>query len=178
MNKELFSRRVRQLREAKGLTREQFAELVGVSYHQVVKWELGRQTTTVKRLAEIMSVLDVTPEEFWDENYIPGSLFGHGSARGVRIPDVDERQRALRCPRCNAPSSYNADDDAKYCYSCGYPMFNLCVGPEHHINPAHARYCGKCMERTVWSMTEEELQQAGFRVPPFARHGHNTGRNG
>lgn len=175
-----FGKRVAQLRKAKGWTQVQLAEAIGVSRQQVQNWERGRKGTPTRRLMKLYEILGVTPEQFWDEDYLPNSLplSGINSTAYQAIPEVDERQRALRCPRCGAPSNHAVDPDAIYCYSCGYPMYNVCVGKERHVNPAHARFCGRCQARTVWSLSEGELVQAGFEVPPLEVDGHNIGSSG
>lgn len=177
MDIQAFGSRVARLRKYMGWTQDELAELVGVSRQQVQNWEYGRKGTTTKRLLALYEVFGVTPEQFWDLDYLPGGLWSNNGDTSAHrtvvagVPDVDERQRALRCPRCSS-KSYN--DDSTYCYKCAFPMYNLC-SKEKHINPAIARFCGQCGSKTFWAMTEEELIQAG--VPPLQQDGHSTHSN-
>lgn len=184
MDLKIFGRRVAQLRNLKGWTQDRLADEVGVSRQQVQNWEYGLKGTTTKRLLSLCNALGVTPEQFWDSDYTPGDdLFSAGEAhhaptidsvldRGV--PEVDERQRTLRCPRCGAHRSSTSitNDGALYCYSCAFPQYNLCSGSERHINPAHARFCGTCGSKTFWAMDADELDRAG--VPPLGKDKRST----
>lgn len=169
MDLKQFGKRVAELRSLKGWTQEDFARAMGVSRSQVQNWEGGRKGTTTQRLMKLYEVFGVTPEQFWDNDYIPDGLFatnrgqpGDGSVTGNVVPDVDERGRALACPRCK----YNGySDRAIYCPMCAYPLYNLCSGTDRHRNVSSARFCETCGARTFWWMDADELQRHG--VPPL-----------
>ena len=50
---------IKGLRKAKGLSQMQLAEMLGVSYQQVQKYEKGNTKISVERLSQIAKVLDV-----------------------------------------------------------------------------------------------------------------------
>jgi len=163
----LFAKRVRSLREAMGWSRKKLADLAGVSYHQVVKWELGTRGTTADRVAKLYEVFGVTPKQFWDTGYIPGEfpLDKKASTTPVidaGVPKVDDDGRAIVCPRCKNDEH---SDIAIYCSSCGLPLYNMCSGDDRHKNVPSARFCELCGARTYWNMDEAELQKHG--VPPL-----------
>lgn len=163
----LFAERVRSLREAMGWSRKKLADLAGVSYHQVVKWELATRGTTADRVAKLYEVFGVTPKQFWDTGYIPGEfpLDKKASTTPVidaGVPEVDEEGRALKCPRCQR-AGYTKS--ATYCSTCGFPLLNLCSGRDSHVNPPPARYCETCGAKTFWGMTDDELDANG--IPRF-----------
>lgn len=166
MDRELFPVRLRALRESRGLTREELGNLVGVSYNQVVNWELGRRFAPLSRLKRIYEALGVTPEQFWNKCYMPRRLFKKNAPTsgviGAGIPDIDENGRAITCPRCGN-DSHSAI--AMYCSECAFPLFNMCSGEERHKNVPSAKYCEMCGAQTYWSMSEDELQTHG--IPPL-----------
>lgn len=52
-------KRIRTLREAKGLSQDVLGKKIGVHMSSISKWELGRQQPTERRLQEIAEVLEV-----------------------------------------------------------------------------------------------------------------------
>lgn len=170
-----FGRRVATLRKHMGWTQDQLAHKMGVTRQQVQNWEYGLRGTTTKRLMKLYEVFRVTPEEFWDPEFVPNQLPLDGASKRDKVPDVNERQRAVRCPRCKSIGNDEPDEDLLYCYNCGYPMYNICTGEEKHVNPPSARYCGRCAARTVWSMTDDELAEIG--IPAYEQDGRSTDSN-
>lgn len=63
-NKEV-GRRVRQFRQDAGLSQEALAELVGVSFQQVQKYESGHTTLNILKLQQIADALKVSVAEFF-----------------------------------------------------------------------------------------------------------------
>jgi transcriptional regulator with XRE-family HTH domain len=57
----LVGRNVRQFRQKKGLTQEQFAELSGFSQQYISGLEQGRRNPTVITLFELAAALGATP---------------------------------------------------------------------------------------------------------------------
>ncbi|MGB3835908.1 XRE family transcriptional regulator [Castellaniella sp.] len=55
-------KRIKTARNAKQLSMEQLAELVGVSYQTVQQWENGKTAPKRQRLGKLAGVLGVTPE--------------------------------------------------------------------------------------------------------------------
>ena len=54
---------IRDAREAKGLTQEQFAKLVGVTQGAVAQWENGMTHPSFDKLMKIADVLEVPLDE-------------------------------------------------------------------------------------------------------------------
>lgn len=54
---------IRDAREAKGLTQEQFAKLVGVTQGAVAQWENGLTHPSFDKLMKIADVLEVPLDE-------------------------------------------------------------------------------------------------------------------
>jgi transcriptional regulator with XRE-family HTH domain len=61
--RKLVGRNVRRLRQAQGLTQEQFAELSGFSQQYISDLERGRRNPTIVSLFEIATALSATPVE-------------------------------------------------------------------------------------------------------------------
>ena len=53
------ARRIMQLRQSRGISREQLAERIGVSLQQMVKYEQGTNRIAASRMLEIANGLDV-----------------------------------------------------------------------------------------------------------------------
>jgi transcriptional regulator with XRE-family HTH domain len=56
---------IRSHRQALGLSQEQLAEKVGVSYQQVQRYENGMTTLNVENMQRIACALDVSPASFF-----------------------------------------------------------------------------------------------------------------
>lgn len=87
--------RVRKLRRELGLTQQDLAGAVGVSYQQIQKYERGMNRVSASRLLVISSVLGTTPLYFFEglnELSNPGSD-GRPGSEGKR-PIVSERVQA------------------------------------------------------------------------------------
>jgi transcriptional regulator with XRE-family HTH domain len=57
----LVGRNVRRIRQERGLTQEQFAELSGFSQQYISDLERGRRNPTIVSLYELAQALSVTP---------------------------------------------------------------------------------------------------------------------
>jgi transcriptional regulator with XRE-family HTH domain len=60
---EVVGRRIKALRQARGLTQDAVAEALGIAVKNVQRLEGGRQNLTLKTLAHVADVLDVEPDE-------------------------------------------------------------------------------------------------------------------
>ena len=58
---------IRQMRKSSGLSQMQLAEKVGISYHQVQKYEKGVNKLSVSRMKQIAGALGVPASLFLDE---------------------------------------------------------------------------------------------------------------
>ena len=59
-------RRLRMLRASRGLTQENLAERIGISYQQLHKYETGANSVSASRLYELSKLLGVSPDTFFD----------------------------------------------------------------------------------------------------------------
>ena len=71
MIKELFGKRLKEVRKAKKLTQEQLAEYVGVDTSSISNIENGRYFPSSENMDNIFKVLNITPVEFF--------CFGHNN---------------------------------------------------------------------------------------------------
>lgn len=63
---EIYVSKVKELREAKGLTQRQLADLVGVDPSTVRNWESGRSGVDVfVKLARLCNVLEAGPDQLF-----------------------------------------------------------------------------------------------------------------
>jgi transcriptional regulator with XRE-family HTH domain len=68
--RKLVGRNVRRLRQAQGLTQEQFAELSGFSQQYISDLERGRRNPTIVSLFEMATALSATPVELLANDHI------------------------------------------------------------------------------------------------------------
>jgi len=61
-----IGKRIRQFRQDAGLSQETLAELVGVSFQQVQKYENGYTTLNILKLQQIADALKVQVSDFFD----------------------------------------------------------------------------------------------------------------
>lgn len=57
--------RLKDFRETKGLTRDQFADMIGVSSNSVKNWELGKTSPRASDLTSIFNRFVISPAAFW-----------------------------------------------------------------------------------------------------------------
>jgi transcriptional regulator with XRE-family HTH domain len=74
--------RIRTYRQQAGLSQEQLAELVGVSFQQIQKYESGFTTLSITKLQQISSALKVSVADF----------FGTEPSMGEVILTAEERE--------------------------------------------------------------------------------------
>ena len=67
MNSENFSRNLRRLRLAKGMTQEQLAGVLGISVQSVSRWECGNTMPDVMLLPQIARLYGVTVDDLYRE---------------------------------------------------------------------------------------------------------------
>ena len=68
--KELLGKRIKELRIKKGLTQEQFAELVGMGERNLSKIECGINFISADTLNRITKALNITPKELFDFEHL------------------------------------------------------------------------------------------------------------
>lgn len=79
--------RIRHLRTTLGLTQEQLASALGISYQQIQKYETGANRVSAGRLYEIAMELDVEPSFFFADvdTSRPRSPMPHGGKNRTTI---------------------------------------------------------------------------------------------
>lgn len=112
--------RIRERRTMLGLSQQQLAKMIGVTYQQAHKYERGLNRISAGRLFEIAQVLDV-PVAFFFEGLQPGSEAQPVSsrqrmflelARNFALIDNDKHQEALsQMARALAAQSQAAQRD-------------------------------------------------------------------
>jgi len=75
---------IRSLRHAAGLSQEQLAELVGVSFQQIQKYESGHTTLNVIKLQQLAEALKVPTSDFFEDVEMRG------------LP-IDDKESELLC---------------------------------------------------------------------------------
>lgn len=66
--------RLRALRTLRGLTQQDVAQGLGISFQQVQKYELGRNRISASKLFDIAKILNVPPAHFFDGLNAPNSV--------------------------------------------------------------------------------------------------------
>lgn len=61
----LFGKRVREIRESKGITQEALAQMAGIDRGYMGHIERGTKNITIKKIYQLASALDVTPRDFF-----------------------------------------------------------------------------------------------------------------
>ncbi|MCB1530213.1 MAG: helix-turn-helix transcriptional regulator [Rhodospirillales bacterium] len=98
--------RLRQRRSLLGITQEQLAESVGITFQQIQKYENGVNRISAGRLFEFSEILDV-PVSFFFENFAGGKKKSYqalGLAEGDQAPfegeeDILKRKETLQLIR-------------------------------------------------------------------------------
>ena len=113
------SLRIRQRRIMLGLTQQQMAELIGVTYQQAHKYEKGINRVAAGRLYRIARALGVEVSYFYEGLYAAGGFIPSPSQRMLldlarsflNIPDPKHREAVAKLARALAESE-DRDDRA------------------------------------------------------------------
>ena len=111
--------RIRERRIILGLTQQQMAELIGVTYQQAHKYEKGINRVAAGRLYEVARVLGVEPGYFYEGVQSGGGVVPSPSQRMLldlarsflNIPDPKHREAVAKLARALAESE-DGDDSA------------------------------------------------------------------
>ena len=76
-----IGKRIRQYRQDAGLSQEALAELVGVSFQQVQKYESGHTTLNILKLQQVADALKVQVADFFDSTPV----------KNVRLTDEEDQ---------------------------------------------------------------------------------------
>jgi len=68
--KELFGKRLRELRKEKNLTLEQMSELIGIDVRNLIKIENAQTFPRTKTLEKIINVLDIQPSDIFHYEHL------------------------------------------------------------------------------------------------------------
>ena len=68
--KKQIGSRIKQLRQAKGFSQEQFAEKIGIATRTLCGIEVGKNFFTSDTLEKILTVLDITPQDLFKINHL------------------------------------------------------------------------------------------------------------
>jgi len=90
--KKLIGQRIRERRKQLGLTQEELAERLGVSWSAVSKWEIGDRRPSDKLLQKLAKVLKVSPSYFLEENPSLGKEGVYVNRKVYFIPIYGEAQ--------------------------------------------------------------------------------------
>lgn len=61
--KNLFGKRIKELRKERAITQEKLAELIGIDTRNLIKIENGETFPRVNTLDKLIEVFDITPDE-------------------------------------------------------------------------------------------------------------------
>lgn len=81
MGSNKIGERIRKFRQEAGLSQEGLAELVGVSFQQIQKYESGYTTLNITKLQQIADALQVPVTDFFEAE----------PARTIKLNDEEER---------------------------------------------------------------------------------------
>ncbi len=62
-----LGQKIKQLRQAAGLSQERLAEMVGVTFQQIQKYENGQTTLNIVKLQQIANALNHPAKEFFQD---------------------------------------------------------------------------------------------------------------
>src|SRR4051794_18606057 len=114
----LIGKRARERRLALGLTQQQLAEMVGITYQQLHKYETGANRLPAGRLFLLAGALGVEVGRFFDEDGADGPTAPTGHQRALldlvrnfaRIPDRKQQEAVARLARTLAGLDGGAED--------------------------------------------------------------------
>ena len=81
-------KRVRDRRTLLGLTQQQLAEMLGVTFQQLQKYEKGANRVGSSRLHDHCNSLDVDPNHFFEEMPEAVSKLSPARSKGIRPEDI------------------------------------------------------------------------------------------
>ncbi len=84
MNDYNFGNFVCRLREEKGMTQAELADMLGVTAAAVSKWENGVSKPKIEILFSLAKILGVTPEELMEGRYLNGERVSEETAKRIR----------------------------------------------------------------------------------------------
>ena len=175
MNSNYFSRNLRRLRLAKGLTQEQLAATLGVSIQSVSRWERGNTLPDVMLLPEIARLYGVTVDDLYREEAV---AYANYAQRLVSVYEATGRsedflaaeQEFLRMPQ----ESLTADDlrswgvlyhyMVKYCASLAHSKLTHAM---EHPDASSDVWCSAALQRLALMGDTGKGHEAAMQYDKF-----------
>lgn len=63
MDQKSFGQHIKFLRKSKNLSRQELADVIGISFYSIAEYELGRKLPSLSTFCNIAKALNVTPNE-------------------------------------------------------------------------------------------------------------------
>ena len=73
--KNLFGKRIKELRKERSLTQEKLAELIGIDTRNLIKIENGQTFPRVNTLDKLIEVFDITPDEILKTDHLKNTEY-------------------------------------------------------------------------------------------------------
>ena len=89
----LLGERIRELRKSRGLTQDQFAELIEVEQKHVSRIELGKSFPTIERLEKISLALNIPLRDIFDFVHLADQKTRSDSIQKMMMQLNDENQK-------------------------------------------------------------------------------------
>ena len=86
----VFAEILKRLRQEKGLSQQELADLIGVHVRQISKYEMGTSLPTLERIRRMAEALDVSADEL-----VFGATKRRKGADSIKNPVLAERLRRL-----------------------------------------------------------------------------------
>lgn len=86
--------RLKELREARGLTQAQLAHLLGKSWETISNFERGKTLPSLVTLEQVAGVLGLSMREFFDDRPVQRST-GQLDALMAQMATLSEKERSL-----------------------------------------------------------------------------------
>lgn len=90
MNQKKIGLYLKDLRKQKGLTQEEFSELLGVSNRSISRWENGVNMPTLELLLEIAKYYEVSMDEILDGEEKPNKMDKETETTLSKVADYDK----------------------------------------------------------------------------------------
>ncbi len=86
--KKQLGKRIKQLRQAKGYSQEQFAEVIGIASRTLCGIEIGKNFLKANTLEKILEVLEISPQELF--------LINHFQPKEVLISEIIDTVKSIK----------------------------------------------------------------------------------
>jgi transcriptional regulator with XRE-family HTH domain len=90
----VVGKRIRKIRNEKGLSQKSIADAIGITFQQIQKYEKGQNGVSVKRLIQLSHVLDTPVDVFIDQLYLNLSPVQKNSKQ-INLPAASDSNNIL-----------------------------------------------------------------------------------